>query len=71
MIVSEPYHADELPALRAHVEARGLVLQHPPNPFASFHYPGHTVFAAITRPEREVRWLDEQLAYAEQNLWRL
>ena len=66
MIVSEPYDADALPALRSQAESFGLVLHHPPNPFASFHYPGWTVFAALARPGREVAWLDEQLSYEGQ-----
>ena len=35
LIVSEPYHENELQALRAHVWSLGLELHNPANPFAS------------------------------------
>jgi hypothetical protein len=63
MMTVEPYDDDELPALRRHVRAYGLELHTPPNVTASFHYPGRTVFAAIARAGREVRWLAEQVTY--------
>jgi len=69
MIVSEPYYARELSAMRARVERLGLELHHPPNPYASFHYPGRTVFAVIARPGRGVRWLDEQRVYEARHVW--
>ena len=63
MMTVEPYGGHELPALRRHVRAYGLELHTPPAATASFHYPGRTVFAAITPAGREVRWLAEQVAY--------
>ncbi len=33
----------------------------PPNPFASFHYPGFALFLVLTFPGVDVRWLPEQL----------
>ncbi len=64
LIVCEPYGADVLDAMRAHVARFGLELHHPPNPFASFHYPGRAVFAVIAPAGREVKWLEEQVGYA-------
>ena len=63
MMTVEPYGDHELPALRRHVRGYGFELHTPPAATASFHYPGRTVFAAITRAGQEVRWLAEQLAY--------
>lgn len=62
LIVSEPYDAD-LPALRTYVRAFGLELHTPPNPLASFHYPGRTAFAAIARLRGAVRWLEAQVMH--------
>ena len=35
----------------------------PPNPFASFWFPGRTILVVLTRPGVKVRWLPEQLAW--------
>jgi hypothetical protein len=65
----EPYHADALPALRAHAARFGLAVHAPPNPFASFHYPGRTVLAVLTRPGLALRWLGDQLTYEGREVW--
>src|SRR5262249_6421126 len=49
--------------LAATYAARGLRCHVPPNPFASVWYPGYTAFIVITKPDVEVRWLPEQLAF--------
>jgi hypothetical protein len=38
----------------------GLALHVPPNPKASFHYPGETFFFVFTLPNCVVKWLPEQ-----------
>jgi hypothetical protein len=45
---------------RARLLTRGFVLHVPPDPRASIHYPGATVFLVVTLPGVEVRWLPEQ-----------
>lgn len=61
-IVTEPYGGAGNP--RAYIEPLGLKVHQPPNPYASFWYPGWTLFFVITKPDfGEVRWLPEQLAY--------
>jgi hypothetical protein len=39
---------------------RGLALHIPPDPLASLHYPGWTLFVLVTRPGVKVRFLPEQ-----------
>jgi hypothetical protein len=65
MAIVEPYDSEESRVgLPAYLAARGLVLHQPPNPQASFWYPGATLFCVITTPEfGEVKWLEEQLQY--------
>jgi hypothetical protein len=59
--VGQPYlSAVDIADERARLAARGLVLHVPPDPFASFHYPGWTLFIVITLPGAAVRWLPEQ-----------
>ena len=51
--------------LLALCEDLGLMLHVPPNPKASFWYPGRANFWVVTGPDfGEVRWLDEQLTWA-------
>jgi len=69
MMTVEPYHADTLGALRSYAAGFGLAVHTPPNPFASFHYPGRTILAALTRPGRAVRWLADQLTYDGREVW--
>jgi hypothetical protein len=45
---------------RARLEGRSLVLRLPPDPFASFHYPGWTLFVVVTKPGVEVKWPAER-----------
>ena len=60
-IVGQPYpRAVDLAQQRARRKARGLVLHVPPDPFASIHYPGGTLFLVITQPGVEVNWLPDQ-----------
>ena len=60
--VGQPYdwEDDEIEEWRADLAGRGLVLHIPPDPLASIHYPGRTLFLVVTRPGVEVRWLPEQ-----------
>jgi hypothetical protein len=65
MAIVEPYEGVEARVeLPAYVATRGLVLHQPPNPQASFYYPGATLFCVITTREfGPVKWLEEQLRY--------
>jgi len=62
-LVAQPYKSEVPTRLHAHWAQRGLRCHVPPNAFASFWYPGVCMFIVITRPETEVRWLPEQLAF--------
>jgi hypothetical protein len=60
-VAGQPYlSAVDLAAERARLTERGLVLHVPPDPFASFNYPGWCLFLVITIPGVAVRWLPEQ-----------
>jgi len=61
-LVSEPYQAD-IPRLRHALEQHGLVVHVPPNPRASFWYPGHTLFLVITRSDTKIDWLPYQIDF--------
>jgi hypothetical protein len=61
-LVSQPYgkikdYRDELDESAAQ---HGLQWHLAPNPYASFHYPGRTLFIVVTMPGVEVKWLPEQ-----------
>jgi hypothetical protein len=60
--VGQPYPpaAGDLDLWRTHLADRGLVLHVPPDPLASIHYPGGTIFVVVTKPGVEVRFLPEQ-----------
>ena len=59
--VGQPYLSDvDIAAARADLKARDLILHVPPDPLASFHFPGWTLFVVVTQPGAEVRWLPEQ-----------
>jgi hypothetical protein len=59
--LGQPYFAlDEIEETRADLAERGLALHVPPDPRASIHYPGATLFLVVTRPETPVTWLPEQ-----------
>ena len=60
--VGQPYdwEDDEIEECRAHLSGLGLALHIPPDPFASIHYPGNTLFLVVTQPGVDVRWLPEQ-----------
>jgi hypothetical protein len=47
-------------AQREGLTKRGFVLHLLPDPFASFRYPGWTLFVVVTKPGVAVRWLPEQ-----------
>lgn len=67
-IVTEPYPSPELGKLHDVLRQRGLVLQTPPNPFASFWCPGATLFIVITRADfGPVNWLRDQLEHTHIN----
>jgi hypothetical protein len=60
-VVGQPYlSAVDLAAQRARLTERGFVLHVPPDPFASFNYPGWCLFLVITIPGVVVNWLPEQ-----------
>jgi hypothetical protein len=62
-IVTQPYAVDP-DTLASWLSVHRLRLWAPPNPWASFHYPGRTLFLVLTcETVRAVRWLPEQLAY--------
>lgn len=55
---------DPFGATRDYLRPLGLVLHTPPNPYASFWYPGLARLAVVTREEfGPVFWLPEQLEY--------
>jgi hypothetical protein len=59
--VGQPYLSDvDIAVEHAKLQARGFVLHIPSDPFASFHYPGWTLFLVVTLPGIAVRWLPEQ-----------
>ena len=69
-VVGQPYLADvDVGAGRANLRARNFVLHIPPDPLASFHYPGWTLFLVATPPGVEVRFLPEQDGRLK-GLWR-
>ena len=69
-VVGQPYlSAVDIAGERARLLDRGLVLHLPPDPFASFHYPGWTLFAVVTKPCVRVRFLPEQDGRLK-GLWR-
>jgi len=71
-LVGQPYVSpagrrdphDWLAKLKASYAADGLRCHVPPNAFASFHYPGWTAFLVVTKPETQVQWLPEQIAWS-------
>jgi hypothetical protein len=63
-LVSQPYgkiedYRDDLDEGAAKY---GLQWHLAPKPYASFHYPGRTLFIVMTTPGVEVKWLPEQRA---------
>jgi hypothetical protein len=60
-IAGQPYlSAVDIAETRAGLGDRGLVLHIPPDPLASLHYRGWTLFVVVTRPGVVVRFLPEQ-----------
>ena len=59
-ILTQPYDHVDLDAVRTWAVGRGLEAHVPPDPLASIHYPGGTLFLVITKPGVEVRWLPDQ-----------
>ncbi len=65
LVLSQPYAGSDVDRLHAYAAERGLALHMPPNPKASFWFPGWTLAIAITRPDfGPVRWLDDQVAFS-------
>jgi len=62
---------DWLARLKASYAAQGLRCHTPPNAFASIHFPGWTAFIVVTKPETQVQWLPEQLAWSPEPHSRL
>jgi hypothetical protein len=68
--VGQPYlSAVGIAEARANLKARDLVLHVPPDPLASFHYPGWTLFVVVTKPGVKVCFLPEQDGRLK-GLWR-
>jgi hypothetical protein len=64
-IISEPYPTNDFHALLAYADKLGLVAHSPPNPKASFWFPGWTYLVVLTMPSfGEVRWLHDQITFA-------
>lgn len=64
MILTEPYGDTLADKARAEAVRYGLVCHSPPNPWASFWFPGSTHLVVLTRPDfGEVRWLPDQLTF--------
>jgi hypothetical protein len=63
-LVSQPYGPIERyrEDLDKSANEHGLQWHLAPNPYASFHYPGQTLFIVMTMPGIEVKWLPEQAA---------
>ena len=60
-VAGQPYGSEiDLAEHRAGLAERGLALHVPPDPLASIHYPGWTLFVVITREGGSVKWLPEQ-----------
>jgi hypothetical protein len=69
-VVGQPYLSDvDVAAARANLRTRNFVLHVPPDPLASFHYPGWTLFLVAALPGVEVRFLLEQDGRLK-GLWR-
>ena len=68
--IGQPYlSAVDIAEARARLADCGLVLHIPPDPLASFHYPGWTLFVVVARPGVPVRFLPEQDGRLK-GLWR-
>jgi hypothetical protein len=63
-VICQPYD-NNITAAKKAAEHYGLAVHVPPNPFASFHFPGWTQFIVFTKPGLEVRWLAEQMVELE------
>jgi hypothetical protein len=59
-IVGQPYGEWGWELLEQQCSHHGLKWLLAPNPKASFHYPGATLFLVVTLPEIDVQWLPEQ-----------
>ena len=69
-IVTQPYRKiSEMEAHRPWAAGLGLALHIPPDPLASFWYPGYAIFAVLTAAGTAVQWLPEQDGRLE-TLWR-
>lgn len=59
--VGQPYlDVADLREWRANLAERGFVLHVPPDPLASIHFPGSTLFVVVTKAGGAVKWLPEQ-----------
>lgn len=60
-ILTQPYGGVDFHEERRALNKIGLTLQRPPDPLASFHYPGWTMFLVLIAIEAPlVHWLPEQ-----------
>jgi hypothetical protein len=68
--IGQPYlSAVDVSEARAALTARDIILHVPPDPLASFHDPGWTLFLVFTKPSVRVRFLPEQDGRLK-GLWR-
>jgi hypothetical protein len=60
-VVWQPYaEAAEIVRVRERLAVAGLALHVPPDPLASFHYPGRCLFLVVTLSGESVVWLPDQ-----------
>ena len=60
MNLTQPYDHIVVDEWQSWTAARGIELLMPPDPLASFWYPGSTLFIVLAAPGTEVQWLPEQ-----------
>lgn len=67
-IVTQPYDHVTLADVQQHIAAKGLVAYAPPEPNASFHYPGECGFYVIQRADAPPpKWISEQVRFRGKN----
>lgn len=63
-VLTQPYNTPDVDRLKLYAAANGLAVHMPPNPFASFWFPGWTYCVLLTAPDfGPVTWLEEQLEF--------
>ena len=59
-IVAQPYQHAQDDYARALAAEHGVAVHIPPQPLASFHYPGWAKIFVFTSPAHQIVWLEEQ-----------